>query len=187
MDTMSEEEPFTLRALLVNLSSEDHIDSKDCRYSIAALTPFGNFEGNIVSWITWFLLMELLGADLVLCQLGLRMSFPTGSVVPIRGHELGHSTAEWTKESRFVGVHTTHGAVREHAYRNLGRPYPPLDLAPNFETEDSKRRKVAAARSVDEDGKSHGTNHRSADAIEGEAAGMLSVRNHHNTTLPTPR
>ena len=47
MDTMAEGEPFTLRALLVNLSTEDHTDSKDCRYGIAALTPFGNFEGTL--------------------------------------------------------------------------------------------------------------------------------------------
>lgn len=45
MDTMAEGEPFTLRALLVNLSSGDHTDSKDCRYGIAAPTPFGNFDG----------------------------------------------------------------------------------------------------------------------------------------------
>lgn len=45
MDTMAKGEPFTLRALLVNLSSEDHVDIKECRYGIAALVPFGNFEG----------------------------------------------------------------------------------------------------------------------------------------------
>jgi hypothetical protein len=92
----------------------------------------------------------------VLRQLGLRMPFPTGSVVLIRSHELAHSTTEWTKESRFVGVHTTHEAVREHAYHNLGRPYPQLDVAPNFETEVSKRRKVAAAKSADEASKERG-------------------------------
>jgi hypothetical protein len=108
----------------------------------------------------------------VLRLLGLRTSFPTGSVVLLRGYELAHSTTEWTKESRFVGVHTTHEAVREHAYRSLGRPYPPSNLALNFETEVSKRRNVAAAESADEVSKSHGTNHRGADAIEGEAAGI---------------
>jgi hypothetical protein len=45
MDTKPEGEPFHLRALLINLSSEDHCDTKDCRYGIAALTPFGDFEG----------------------------------------------------------------------------------------------------------------------------------------------
>jgi hypothetical protein len=54
----------------------------------------------------------------------------------------------------------------------LGRPYRPLDLAPNFETEVSKRRNVAAAKGADEASKSHGTDHRGADAIEGEAAGI---------------
>lgn len=91
-DTMPEGEPFTLHALLVNLSSEDHVDSKDCRYGIAALVPFGNFEGRSRSRIVQLLLIEIPGADLVLRQLGLRMSYPAGSVVLIRGHELAHST-----------------------------------------------------------------------------------------------
>ena len=116
MDTMEEGEPFTLRALLVNLSTEDHVDSKDCRYGIAALTPFGNFEGTIAPRIVYVMLTDLLGADVMLRQLGLRISFPSGSVLLIRGTELAHSTTSWTKESRFVNVQTTHEAVREHAY-----------------------------------------------------------------------
>jgi hypothetical protein len=46
---MLEDEPFTLCALLINLSSEDHTESKDCGCGIAALTPSGNFEGNFGS------------------------------------------------------------------------------------------------------------------------------------------
>jgi hypothetical protein len=49
MDTIPEDEPFTLPTLLINLSSEDHTDSKDCGCGIAALTQFGNFEGNFGS------------------------------------------------------------------------------------------------------------------------------------------
>lgn len=79
----------------------------------------------------------------MLRPLGLRMSYPAGSVVLIRGHGLAQSTTQWTKESRFVVVQTTHEAVREHASRNLGRPYPPLALAPNFESKASLAKKAA--------------------------------------------
>ena len=91
-------------------------------------------------------LTAYLGADLVLRQLGLRNYYLPGSVVLIRGHEPAHSTTEWTEESRSVVVQTTHEAVREQAYRNLGRPYPPLALASNFETGAFKRKASAAAK-----------------------------------------
>lgn len=146
MDTVESGEPFTLRALLVNLGSEDHTDSKDIRYGIAALTPLGHFEGTIPSEYVAPMLTDYPGADLVLRQLNLRISYPPGSVVLIRGHELAHSTTEWTGESRFVVVQTSHEAVREHAYRNLGREYPPLALAPNFGTEASKRGKAGGTK-----------------------------------------
>ncbi|ERF70847.1 hypothetical protein EPUS_02369 [Endocarpon pusillum Z07020] len=144
-------EPFTLRALLVNLSTEDHTDSKDCRYGIAALTPFGNFEG----------------ADLVLRQLGLQISYPAGSVVLIRGHELAHSTTQWTKESRFVGVQTSHEATREHAYRKLGRPYPPLALAPNFYPKTAKIGKVDVVEKASMPSVSHNPSPGSANVFAG--------------------
>lgn len=101
---------------------------------------------NFASGILGYMLIDCLGAGLVLRQLGLRISYPAGSVVLIRGHELAHSTTQWTKESRFVVVQTTHEASREHAYRNLGRPYPPLALAPNFENEAAKKKRAAAAK-----------------------------------------
>lgn len=47
-------------------------------------------------------------------------------------------------------VQTTHEAVREHAYRNLDRPYPPLALAPNFESEASIAKKAADAKETPE-------------------------------------
>jgi hypothetical protein len=81
----------------------------------------------------------------MLRQLGLRMVFPSGSVLLIRGHEPNHSTTQWSKTSRFCVVHTAHEAVRAHAYRNLNRPYPPTALAPNFTTEANKRRQTRAS------------------------------------------
>ena len=39
------DDPFTLRALLVNLSTEDHTDDCDWTYGIAALVTMGEYEG----------------------------------------------------------------------------------------------------------------------------------------------
>jgi hypothetical protein len=152
MDTKPEGEPFTPRALIVNLSTEDYLDSKDCRYGIASLTPFRDFEGKVPTTGVWFTLIPYARPDLVLRQLGLR-------IVLVRGRELNHSTTQWTKGSRICVVQTNHEAVRDRAYRKLNRPYPPQALAPNFTTESNKRQIRAA-----EKGKK-GTN--SADASSG--------------------
>jgi hypothetical protein len=44
-ETLAGQETYTLRALLVNTSTEDHIDESDAHSEFAVLVPAGNFTG----------------------------------------------------------------------------------------------------------------------------------------------
>ncbi|RYP04519.1 hypothetical protein DL765_010161 [Monosporascus sp. GIB2] len=94
-ETRRQEDPFVIRALLVNLMTNEHRDLSDWQRGFAALVPVGDFEGG----------------DLVLRELGLQISSPPGCVQLIRGRELRHSITRW-KGRRFVVVNATHDAVR---------------------------------------------------------------------------
>ncbi|KAI0480739.1 hypothetical protein GGR56DRAFT_671825 [Xylariaceae sp. FL0804] len=96
-------EPFAIKALLVNVMTNEHTDDGDWRRGLAGLVSVGDFEGG----------------DLLLRQLGLRIKAAPGSVQLIRGRELRHSISRWTGR-RFVAVLATHEAVRRWALRQTG-------------------------------------------------------------------
>ncbi|RYP60694.1 hypothetical protein DL769_007998 [Monosporascus sp. CRB-8-3] len=102
-ETRRQEDPFVIRALLVNLMTNEHRDLSDWQRGFAALVPVGDFEGG----------------DLVLRELGLQIRSPPGCVQLIRGRELRHSITRW-KGRRFVVVNATHDAVRRWALRRMG-------------------------------------------------------------------
>ncbi|RYP13953.1 hypothetical protein DL767_010475 [Monosporascus sp. MG133] len=102
-ETRRQEDPFVIRALLVNLMTNEHRDLSDWQRGFAALVPVGDFEGG----------------DLVLRGLGLQIRSPPGCVQLIRGRELRHSITRW-KGRRFVVVNATHDAVRKWALRRMG-------------------------------------------------------------------
>lgn len=96
-------EPFVMRALLVNLMTNEHKDTGDWRHGYAFLLPLGDFEGG----------------DLLLRELGLQIQSPPGCCQIFRGRELRHSITKWTGR-RFVCVNVTHEAVRKWAFRQMG-------------------------------------------------------------------
>ncbi|ROV88738.1 hypothetical protein VMCG_10062 [Cytospora schulzeri] len=96
-------EPFVMRALLVNLMTNEHKDTGDWRHGYAFLLPLGDFEGG----------------DLVLRELGLQIQSPPGCCQMFRGRELRHSITKWTGR-RFVCVNVTQEAVRKWAFRQMG-------------------------------------------------------------------
>lgn len=101
--TRRSNEPFLMRALLVNLMTYEHKDTGDWHYGFAFLMPVGDFNGG----------------DLVLRELGLQIEAPPGFLQMFRGRELRHSITKWTGR-RFVCVNVTHEAVRRWARRSMG-------------------------------------------------------------------
>lgn len=106
-------EPFAIRALLVNLMTNDHRDVSGWRHGLAGLVAVGKFEGG----------------DLLLRELGLRIESKPGSLQLIRGRELRHSITKW-KGRRFVVVNTTHEAVRLWSLRQRVEEVPVWPPAP---------------------------------------------------------
>lgn len=98
--TGAEVETFALHALLGNVATQDHIDSSDAPYGVAGIVTFGDFEGDFCHSLEEKMLMSFLGDDILLWQLGLRLSLASGSVCMLRGHELRHATTDWDGKSR---------------------------------------------------------------------------------------
>lgn len=98
-------ELFLVRAVLVNVMTNQHKDKGDWKHGFACLVPVGEYTGG----------------DLLLQELGLQIEAPPGCVQFMRGRELTHSISKW-KGRRFVVVHVTHDPVRQWAERkiNLG-------------------------------------------------------------------
>lgn len=112
-ETRKTEEPFAMRALLVNLMTNEHKDHGDWQCGLAGLTVSGSFEGG----------------DLLLRDLGIQIACPPGSVQLLRGRELRHSITKYSGR-RFVVVHTNHEAVRRWARRQLGLPITDIGTTP---------------------------------------------------------
>ncbi|KAH8744003.1 hypothetical protein F5883DRAFT_655439 [Diaporthe sp. PMI_573] len=112
-ETRKVQEPFAMRALLVNLMTNERKDHGDWQCGLAGLTLSGSFEGG----------------DILLRDLGLQISCPPGSVQLLRGRELRHSITKYSGR-RFVVVHTNHEAVRRWARRQLGLPITDIGTTP---------------------------------------------------------
>jgi len=100
--TRQKGEPFLVRALLVNVMTNQHKDKGDWKHGFACLVPVGEYTGG----------------DLLLQELGLQIEAPPGCVQFMRGRELTHSISKW-KGRRFVVVHVTHEPVRQWAERKM--------------------------------------------------------------------
>ncbi|OTA90813.1 hypothetical protein M434DRAFT_397686, partial [Hypoxylon sp. CO27-5] len=106
-ETRRRDDPFVMRAALINLMTNEHKDQGDWHYGFAGLVSVGEFQGG----------------DLLLRELGLRIVSPPGCVQLIRGRELRHSITRWSGR-RFVVVSVTHEPVRRYALRKLGEDVP---------------------------------------------------------------
>ncbi|KAK2602925.1 hypothetical protein N8I77_009422 [Diaporthe amygdali] len=113
LETRKIQEPFAMRALLVNLMTNEHKDHGDWQCGLAGLTISGSFKGG----------------DLLLRDLGLRIETRPGCVQLLRGRELRHSITRYSGR-RFVVVHTNHEAVRRWARRQLGLPITDIGTTP---------------------------------------------------------
>lgn len=93
---------FTMRALLINVMTTDHIDTHDWKCGFAGLVAVGDYEGG----------------DLLLRQLGLRIEARQGAAQLMRGRELRHSIQEY-EGTRFCNVFVTSEAVKQWVEDNL--------------------------------------------------------------------
>jgi len=105
----SENECFSLRACLINLLTEPHIDDGDLDW--AMLTALGNFEEG----------------EFCIADIGRRFSYGRGSVAGIRGRLFIHFTRKWSG-SRIGLVSTIHQAVFRQAQnsKDSENTQPPL-------------------------------------------------------------
>jgi hypothetical protein len=101
----TEEEVFTLRAVIINLLTEDHVDNGDWRAGLSFLAPLGDFTG----------------ADLCLPALKIRVPLPSGSIGSIRGREFRHFITSWIGKGRVGVVHTTHETARREVFGRIGK------------------------------------------------------------------
>ena len=92
----SKDECFSLRACLINLLTEPHIDDGDLDW--AMLTALGQFEEG----------------EFCIAVIGRRFSYGRGSVAGILGRLFIHFTRKWSG-SRICLVSTMHEAVFRHA------------------------------------------------------------------------
>ncbi|KAI1081669.1 hypothetical protein F5B20DRAFT_534916 [Whalleya microplaca] len=104
IDTGSQDETFLLRAVLINLMTDEHKDLSDWHYGLAGIIPIGSFEGG----------------DLLTRELGLQTESKPGCLQLFRGRELRHSITKWTGR-RFVVTSSTHEAVKRWAFRRMGQ------------------------------------------------------------------
>ena len=92
----SEDECFSIRACLINLLTEPHIDDGDLDW--AMLSALGQFEEG----------------EFCIADIGRRFSYSRGSVAGIRGRLFIHFTRKWSG-SRICLVSTMHQAVFQEA------------------------------------------------------------------------
>jgi len=91
----SDKECFALRACLVNVLTEPHVDCGDMGW--AMISPFGNFDGG----------------EFCIADLGRRFAFHEGHIAAIRSRRLVHFTRKWVG-SRISLVSTMHRALIPH-------------------------------------------------------------------------
>lgn len=96
----SDTECFALRACLVNVWTEPHVDCSDMEW--AMISPFGNFDNG----------------EFCIADLERRFTFREGYIAGIRGTRFVHFTRKWSG-SRICLVSTMHSAVfRQYAKRH---------------------------------------------------------------------
>ncbi|KAG0644546.1 hypothetical protein HOY80DRAFT_741278 [Tuber brumale] len=95
--TNCDNECFSLRACLINVVTEPHLDQGDLDWTMSA--PLGQFEG----------------AGLCVFDLERCLHFPAGSIAGIRGCKLIHFTRLWTG-SRLCLVSTMHGSLLRYVF-----------------------------------------------------------------------
>lgn len=113
MDTKDEDDGWTYRALLANVSTQDHKDKSDWYRGLAAIVPMGNFTGRSAVPFERPTLTVYKGGNLVLRQLGLQLPFSSGSMSLVAGNQVNHSIAKWEGEKRYSVVHAHHDSVKQ--------------------------------------------------------------------------
>ena len=115
----TEDELFTLRAVLINVLTEAHIDCNDWENGWAWIGVLGDFNNG----------------DLCMPQLGIRVPMPAGSITGMRGRDLEHFIAKWSGRRRYFVVHSFWDSIRHHVGIDVG----PYDIANTRRKEDASR------------------------------------------------
>ena len=114
-------ELFSIRAVLYNTPSENHIDRFDMEHGYAWLTSVGNYEGSY----------------LLVPELRFKVRFRSGTVIGVRGREIYHSSTAFQGESRYCVVHTNHQDMYKYSQELIktGKtPAPENDSPQSFRT-----------------------------------------------------
>jgi hypothetical protein len=114
----TEDELFTLRAVLINVLTEAHIDCNDCENGWAWIGVLGDFHDG----------------DLCMPQLGIQVPMPAGSITGMRGRDLEHFIARWSSAWRYSVVHSFGDSIQQHVGIDVG----PYDVANTRRTEDAR-------------------------------------------------
>ncbi|PUU81056.1 hypothetical protein B9Z19DRAFT_1063006 [Tuber borchii] len=93
---MDDRECFTLRAYLVNMFTESHVDSGDVKNSWASMCPLSEFEDG----------------DFCITELKCRFVYKVGSISFLKSEQYEHFTLKW-KGHRYCLVATVHEAVKK--------------------------------------------------------------------------
>ena len=100
--TTDERECFTLRACLVNVFTEPHVDGGDVKNGWASMCPLGEFENG----------------DFCITELKRRFVYKVGAITFLKSEQFEHFTLRWSGH-RYCLVATIHEAVkRELLSRN---------------------------------------------------------------------
>ncbi|KAI9784468.1 MAG: hypothetical protein M1839_002124 [Geoglossum umbratile] len=86
----TEDELFTLCAVLINVLTEAHIDCNDWENRWAWVGVLGDFNGG----------------DLCMLQLGIQVPMPAGSITGMRGRDLEHFITKWSGRQCYSVLHS---------------------------------------------------------------------------------
>lgn len=170
------DETYTLRVIISNRPTDEHVDKFDWEKGLTGLCQIGNFQG----------------AAMCFNQIGLKLNgYKSGAVLLIRGGEISHYIAPWKGECRYAFDHTTHKTVRETVDRERDRG----SKSPANSSTNNKKRKLDATEDSpsekDEPGspakkrKARGLkaeNSKSGKVVDDEAAGQEEPEGPARTT-----
>lgn len=92
------DETYTLRVIIANRPTDEHVDKEDWEKGLTGLCQIGEFKG----------------AAMCFNQISLKLDgYKSGAILLIRGGELSHYISPWEGECRYAFDHTTHESVRK--------------------------------------------------------------------------
>ena len=97
------DEPYSLKAMLIDTLTTDHVDADDWVRGFAMMSTFGWFEGG----------------ELGLRQLGRKLGYTAGTIIAIKGHETNHFTGIWRGKHRYSVINVCQTLARQVHLKKL--------------------------------------------------------------------